>query len=80
MAGHLIGNVHGHRVGDMCMQAGLQCLNAITTLMPLGLRTFRSAVTGMWKRTETGMVAGMDVTRLVLVHPEGATGHDFVLS
>ncbi len=46
--------------------------------MPLGLGILRSAATGMRKRTGTGMVAGIDMTRLVLVHPEGATGRDFV--
>lgn len=76
--GHLIGNVHGHQVGDIPMQVHLQSLNATATLMPLGLGILRSAATGMRKRTGTGMVAGIDMTRLVLVHPEGATGRDFV--
>ncbi len=78
MVGHLIGNVHGHQVGDVRTQVHLQSLNAIAALMPLGLGILRSAVTGMRKRTGTGMVACIDMTRLVLVHPEGATGRDFV--
>ncbi len=78
MLGHLIGNVHGHQVREIPMQVHLQSLNAIAALMPLGLGILRSAVIGMRKRTGTGMVAGIGMTRQVLVHPEGATGHDFV--
>ncbi len=78
MVGHLIGNVHGHQVEDMRTQVHLQSLNAIATRMPLGLGILRRAVTGMRKRTGTGIVAGIDMTRLVLVHPEGATGRDFI--
>ncbi len=46
--------------------------------MPLGLGILKSAVTGLRNRAGTGMVAGIDMTRLVLVHIEGATGRDFV--
>ncbi len=78
MAGCLIGNDHGHQIGDMHMQVHLQSLNAIAMLMPLGPGILRSAVKGMRKRTGTRMVAGIDMTHQVLVHPEGVTGREFL--
>ncbi|KAL0028599.1 hypothetical protein WJX79_004412 [Trebouxia sp. C0005] len=62
LQGHLAGNVRGQQVGDMRTQVHLHSLNAITTLMPLGLGILRRAVTGMRKRAGTRMVAGIDIT------------------